>query len=146
MTADELLRSLADLGVDLWREGDLLRFRAPAGVLTPELRSEVAKNRPFLLDRVPRVANGDPPFGLTAGEIEEFRRLGVNVKIRYSMAGDFWIVPFYTGQDRPEVTPEDAGRLLRLLHTFPGSVVESFNWLRGGRRPAAAQRDEDPET
>lgn len=146
MSGEELLRLLVDRGVDLWREGDRLRFRAPAGILTAELRDEVVKNRGFLLDRVPRLADGEPPFGLSPAEIAEFRALGVSVRIRSRMAGDFWIMPVYTGQDRPEVTPEDAGRLLRLLQTFPGSVVESFQWLRGGRRPAADQRDEEPQS
>ena len=51
-------------------------------------------------------------------------------EVRAPKLGEFWLVPSYTGQDRNEVTAEDAGRLLMLMATFPGSEVESFTWLR----------------
>ena len=141
MTTDELLRLLAESGIDVWREGDRLRYRAPVAALSPELRSAMAEHRDALLDRVHRLAAGEAPFGLSEAEIDEFRRLNVAVKLRSMMAGDFWLVPTYTGQDRAEVTPEDAARLWLLLKTFPGSVVESFTWLRGARAPDAVQPD-----
>lgn len=131
MTAAELLRTLITGGVDLWREGDRLRFRAPTGALTAELRELVGEHRAALLGMVPRVGTGGEPFGLTAAEIAEFRRLRVDVKVRSPKAGEFWLVPAYTDADRHEVTPEDAGKLLMLLEAFPGSEVESFAWLRG---------------
>ena len=43
---------LARLGVVLTVEGDRLRFRAPAGVLTAELRAAVAANRAEILARM----------------------------------------------------------------------------------------------
>ena len=138
MTAAALLRALIAADVDLWREGDRLRFRAPAGALTGDLRALVGEHRAALLALVPRVGTGGEPFGLTAVEIAEFRRLGVEVRVRSPKAGEFWLVPAYTAADRNEVTPEDAGKLLMLLEAFPGSELESFAWLR---REDAARRE-----
>lgn len=48
-TADELLASLGTLGIELRAEGGRLRFRAPPGALTPELRSALrAREREIL--------------------------------------------------------------------------------------------------
>lgn len=146
MTTLEFLASLAKSGIDVWREGDRLRYRALAGAVTAELRAEMAARRAELLEVVPRLASGEAPFGLTPSEVDEFRRLNVAVKFRSTMAGDFWLVPSYTRQARPEVTPEDVGRLWLLLKTFPGSTVESFTWLRGAPAPAADHPpQEDPD-
>ena len=136
--AAELVRRMAAAGIELWREGDRLRFRAPSGALTAELRAAVGEHRAELLALVPVVGTGAEPFGLTAAEVAEFRRLGVAVKVRAPKLGEFWLVPSYTGQDRNEVTAEDAGRLLMLMATFPGSEVESFTWLR---RAAGAEEE-----
>ena len=130
MTAAEVVRTLAAAGVELWREGDRLRFRAPSGALTAELRAMVGDHRAELLAFVPVVGTGGEPFGLTAAEVAEFRRLGAAVKVRAPKLGVFWLVPAYTGLERNEVTAEDAGRLLMVMATFPGSEVESFTWLR----------------
>jgi hypothetical protein len=49
MTAAEVLIQLRSRGVQLWREGEALRYRAPSGVLSPELKSEVGPCKPDLL-------------------------------------------------------------------------------------------------
>ena len=49
MTAAALLQSLCSLGVQLSASGDRLRFRAPVGVLTPELRAALVEQKPALL-------------------------------------------------------------------------------------------------
>lgn len=134
MTAAELIQALIAAGVDLWREGDRLRFRAPSGALTAELRALVAEHRAALLTMVPRVGTGGEPYGLTAAEIAEFRRLGVEVRMRSATVGDFWLVPAYTGADRHEVTFEDSAKLAMVMEVFPGSEVESFEWLPGAAR------------
>lgn len=54
MTAAELVDHLAGLGVQLWCEDGQLRFRAPAGALTPALREQVAAQRPGVLAEVVR--------------------------------------------------------------------------------------------
>ncbi|WP_437760875.1 MBL fold metallo-hydrolase [Sorangium sp. So ce1389] len=48
--ASELLSDLSQQGVKLWADGDLLRFRAPEGTLTPMHRSMLADFKSELLD------------------------------------------------------------------------------------------------
>ena len=45
MNLNELIRALADRGVELWHEGDRLRFRAPKGSIDPQERSRLSSNR-----------------------------------------------------------------------------------------------------
>jgi len=49
MTARELLETLRRRGVDLKPEGDSLRYRAPAGALTPTLRNALATHKTEVL-------------------------------------------------------------------------------------------------
>ncbi len=135
MTAAELFHELLARDVDIWREGDRLRFRAPTGAMTAVLRAQVAAQRHELLALAPYVGAGDGPLGLTAAEIAGFRRLGVAAKLGSTAAGEFWVVPAYTDVDRREVTAADAGKLLALLHAFPGSAVDHFAWLRSPSTP-----------
>ncbi|MDH3604574.1 MAG: condensation domain-containing protein, partial [Candidatus Tectomicrobia bacterium] len=48
-TVEQLVLELHAKGVKFWLEGDRLRFRAPEGVLTPELRAEMAEHRSGIL-------------------------------------------------------------------------------------------------
>ncbi|HEU4325741.1 MAG TPA: condensation domain-containing protein, partial [Roseiflexaceae bacterium] len=45
MTTLELLARLRELGIKLWTEGDRLRFQAPKGALTPELRDALVEHK-----------------------------------------------------------------------------------------------------
>ena len=45
MTAGAILRALVEAGVAVWLDGGALRYRAPAGALTDELRAAVAASR-----------------------------------------------------------------------------------------------------
>ena len=45
MTTDDLLRQLADHGVELYLDGDRLRFRARPGALSQQWRDEIAARR-----------------------------------------------------------------------------------------------------
>jgi aspartate racemase len=49
MTTLEFLSQLRRLHVKLWVEDDRLRFRAPQGVMTPELRAELANHKADIL-------------------------------------------------------------------------------------------------
>lgn len=49
MTADILLVTLRSLGVSLSASGDRIKFRAPAGVMTLELRAALATQKPSIL-------------------------------------------------------------------------------------------------
>ena len=81
MTTADLVADLSQLGVRLWLDGEQLRFRAPQGVLTPELKAEMARHKGALLEflrgvqsslespaappigRAPR--DGDPPLSFS---------------------------------------------------------------------------------
>ncbi|MEN3161413.1 amino acid adenylation domain-containing protein [Tistrella mobilis] len=70
MTATDLLARVAGAGIQLWSENGELRFRAPKGALTPELRAEIGARRAeliALLAEAAAVAAADdrdplPPF------------------------------------------------------------------------------------
>lgn len=49
MTADELLRYLHKRDVELWADGDRLRYNAPKGVLTPLIRTELVNCKSEIL-------------------------------------------------------------------------------------------------
>ncbi|HEY9228000.1 MAG TPA: hypothetical protein VIP11_15190, partial [Gemmatimonadaceae bacterium] len=52
MSVSELLEALTERGVELWFEGDRLRFRAPKDALTAEQRAEVSSRRNEVLARL----------------------------------------------------------------------------------------------
>jgi len=52
VTALDLLHVLADHAVELYLDGDQLRFRAPTGALTPEMRDEIAVHRPAIIEHL----------------------------------------------------------------------------------------------
>jgi hypothetical protein len=49
MTADQLMIEAARLGIALEARGDRLHVEAPVGVVTPELRFELARHKPALV-------------------------------------------------------------------------------------------------
>jgi Condensation domain/TubC N-terminal docking domain len=49
MTPTELLAYLHDCDIQLWIEGDRLRFKAPKGVLTPALHTQLAEHKEAIL-------------------------------------------------------------------------------------------------
>ncbi|MEM7354625.1 MAG: amino acid adenylation domain-containing protein [Acidobacteriota bacterium] len=63
-TAD-LLTDLSQSGVRLWAEGDQLRFRAPRTALTVELRDELRKRKPEILEHLRRESEMAPLSGIT---------------------------------------------------------------------------------
>jgi hypothetical protein len=52
VTADELLDTCRRAGIELTTVGERLRYWAPAGTLTPELRDALVARKPELLDRL----------------------------------------------------------------------------------------------
>jgi len=50
MNVVEFLASLANKDIRLWLEGDNLRFSAPEGAFTPELRDKVVANKPAIIE------------------------------------------------------------------------------------------------
>lgn len=53
MTAPQLVEHAQGLGVTLWREGDALRYRGPAGKLSPKTLQRLAELKPALLPLLP---------------------------------------------------------------------------------------------
>ncbi len=49
MTLNELMPRLARHNIDLWLEGDRLRYRAPDGALTADLRNSIVAHRPEII-------------------------------------------------------------------------------------------------
>ncbi len=49
MTPADVIVALVEAGAVLWTEGDALRFRAPAGALSAELRAAAGRCRPALV-------------------------------------------------------------------------------------------------
>jgi hypothetical protein len=49
MTARALLRELSDAGIEVRRDGNHLRVRAPKGTLTPTLLDRLRQEKPLLL-------------------------------------------------------------------------------------------------
>ncbi len=58
--ARELLRELDSLGVTVWQEAGALRYRAPAGKVSPELLTRLKAHKPDLLAMLGKVAANDP--------------------------------------------------------------------------------------
>jgi hypothetical protein len=52
MNVDVLLRNLADRDVELYLDSDCLRYRAPAGALTSELRGHIAEQRLAIIEHL----------------------------------------------------------------------------------------------
>ncbi|AGC46259.1 non-ribosomal peptide synthetase [Myxococcus stipitatus DSM 14675] len=70
MSASELLAELQQKGIELWAEGDALRFRAPPGHLTERLRAVLRERKTQLLEHLrslPRATDEArfAPFPLT---------------------------------------------------------------------------------
>lgn len=72
MTLDELVNECARLGVRLAVDGDQLRVRADAGVVTPALRSALARHKSELMVRLPGGVAGAHSRTSAAAPSEEY--------------------------------------------------------------------------
>ena len=71
-TVSHLLTKLGDLGVTLRADGTRLLVQAPGGVITPELRTEMARRKVKILAAIQgtsRAANEDAPATLALHEL-----------------------------------------------------------------------------
>ena len=67
MTTAHLLDELRSLGVRVWPDAGALRFKAPAGAMTPELTARLKAAKPDLLAILAGDAAGDEPATDPAG-------------------------------------------------------------------------------
>src|SRR2546423_6286723 len=63
MTATDCIERLTTSGIQLWLDGDRLRYSAPRGALTRELREAVAANRAEIIRQM-----RDGPAGIVIPE------------------------------------------------------------------------------
>ena len=59
MTTTKILTEVSKLGVQVWADGEQLRYRAPKGVLTPTLRAQLAENKMEILAQLRQSNNQD---------------------------------------------------------------------------------------
>ena len=59
-TIAEILRSLEANQIRIWSEGDNLRFSAPTGVMTPEMREQIAARKVELIAFLQRALDATP--------------------------------------------------------------------------------------
>lgn len=76
MTAARLLTRLRGMGVQVWADGDMLRFRAPKGLVTPELKEEMRRYKPDLLELLERRLSTVELYGLLLRPCTECAHLG----------------------------------------------------------------------
>ena len=75
MTSSETLAELERLGVVLEPNGDKLRYRAPQGALTPELREAITENKAEIISTLRRLGDGQaPPLDRPSKTEHELRR------------------------------------------------------------------------
>ena len=75
MTSCETLAELDRRGVVLEPNGDKLRYRAPQGALTPELREAITENKAEILSTLRRVGDGrTAPLNRPPQTEQELRR------------------------------------------------------------------------
>ena len=61
MTSGETLAELERLGMVLEPNGNKLRYRAPQGALTPELREAITENKAEIISTLRRLGDGQAP-------------------------------------------------------------------------------------
>src|SRR4051812_38768526 len=66
MSVAALLGTLSARGVELWLEGDQLRYRAPHSAISPELLQEIRDAKPSIVAHL--TAEQSKPFALTPGQ------------------------------------------------------------------------------
>ena len=75
MTSGETLAELERLGVVLEPNGNKLRYRAPQGALTPELREAITENKAEIISTLRRLGDGQaPPADRPLRNEQELRR------------------------------------------------------------------------
>ncbi|MEM6331523.1 MAG: condensation domain-containing protein, partial [Planctomycetota bacterium] len=152
MNLDDLQAELAERGCVLWVEGEMLRFKAPDGALTPPLMSQLRRNKRALIERLRGDAQhgGDganPPGGSGAnppsGDVGPTREPSYGQQAMWLLHQAVPLSPAYNVASAVQVHgPIDYGaveRVWRTLLTRHDSLRTTFQ-LRGGRLAACVQQ------
>ncbi|MCP4405726.1 MAG: amino acid adenylation domain-containing protein, partial [bacterium] len=62
MSVFELLLSLNEQGIELWADGDTLRYKDPSNILTPELKQELTARKQNILTYLHQGSSPSPPI------------------------------------------------------------------------------------
>ncbi|MHC5598560.1 MAG: amino acid adenylation domain-containing protein, partial [Nostoc sp.] len=68
MNLTELLENLSAKNVDLWVDGDKLRYRSPENALTPELLGEIKQYKPEIIQILSQSADHTPTYPVSHGQ------------------------------------------------------------------------------
>jgi amino acid adenylation domain-containing protein/FkbM family methyltransferase len=68
VSIDYFLESLTSRGIEIWLEGQQLRYRAPKSALSPELLGRLKDQKVAIIEHLQAKANSPEPFPLTAGQ------------------------------------------------------------------------------
>ncbi len=139
MSAFTLIADLRRRGVELTAEGDRLRYRAPRGVLSPELLADLRSHKLELLAELTQCGDSSETAALESGVPAAFLvgspRYGeVWVATDAGVAAAIRVEEQHRDQPRPVVMPDDMARLqgkspeaiqsvLNLFAVFPGAKV-----------------------
>jgi hypothetical protein len=142
-----LLAELAGLGIQLRLEGDALRYTAPAGALTPGLRSRLQAAKPGVIESLRGAAGTLLPASLTQRRFWELQRLDpqwpfYNVPFVFRLAGPLDPVLLRRALDAIAQRHES---LRTTLHERDGKLVQviapegAADWLEADMRDAPEQ-------
>lgn len=129
MSVEELLRELQRRGVILAADGERLTYRAPRGVLTDNLRREIADHKPRLIPLLRRsgtmpTASQEDVADIT---LAEFARSGRIARVRSRLLGeDVWWVANESLRGTvhdPTLVVYTAGELRHLVNVSPQELI-----------------------
>ena len=139
MSAFALMADLRCRGVELTAEGDRLHYRAPRGVLSPELLADLRSHKRELLAELTQCGDSAKAASLESGVPAAFLvdspRYGeVWVATDAGVAAAIRLEEQHRDQPRPVVMPDDMARLqgkspeaiqsvLNVFAVFPGAKV-----------------------
>ncbi|MFL9458796.1 condensation domain-containing protein [Tolypothrix bouteillei VB521301_2] len=68
MNLTDLLENLSAKNVELWIEGDKLRYRGPENALSPELLASIKQHKPEILRLLSHSSDGEASYSLSDGQ------------------------------------------------------------------------------
>ena len=133
MTFSELLRTVRDRQIRLSADGDSLRFDAPPGQMTPDLKAQLARHKPQLLQLLQNQRASGAGDGAPTNSLAEFAQTRPNAEAEAQ--------PVSFGQDRlwflDRLHPNAHGYILPARFELRGPLDRSaLQQALAARRPA----------